>query len=157
MTTTQNKSLMNAASILCKAPIYRMINSQPRRRGWVAATVLALFALIGVSWFYPKQGVLMVVAFLALAFFMIGVGAVTYGMADVSMKRLDEQQRSMRLSLFPDPYMVGALAGLLGGMVMVSVMNTDRDLVMSPIIIAIFGLPALVMAWKLPDMETDDE
>lgn len=157
MTTTQNNPLMNAASFLCRAPIYRQINSKRRRRSWVVTTVVALIALFWVTWAYPEGGVLLLVAFLVLAFFMIGVGAVTYGMADVSMKRLDEQQRSMRLGLFTDPYMVGATVGLLGGMVAVYALNTDRDLLTSPIVVAIYSLPALVMAWKLPDGDNDDE
>lgn len=63
----------------------------------------------------------------------------------------------MRLSLFPDPYVVGANIGLLGGLLSARAISDDRDLFLAPIVVSIFALPALVMAWKLPDNVADDE
>lgn len=157
MKTIGNQSLIRGFGFLCRAPVYRSINTQARRRAWVVVSVVVLAGLLLGIWFNPGEPRVAIGGILVLAFLMVGVGAATQGMADMSMKHLDEQQRSMRLSLFPDPYPLGATVGILGGTIMMTVLNSERELLASPIVVAVYGFPALVMAWKLPDTEFEDE
>lgn len=137
--------------------MFRWINSRARRRGLVVAATLSIANLLSLTWRSPRIDLLVVGSFLLMGATLISVGVATFGMADIPLRRLDEQQRQMRLSLFPDPYVVGANIGLLGGLLSARAISDDRDLFLAPIVVSIFALPALVMAWKLPDNVADDE
>jgi hypothetical protein len=141
---------------VCNIPIFRTLRTRSRRRGLVILVIgsLALFAWAIVTeasrWPLAASALPAVISLLA-------IGTATYGLADRSIGSLDEQQRHMRLSLFSDPFAAGAVIGMAGGVGSMIAVERGYDLLGAPIVALVFAVPALVMAWKLPDELVDDE
>ena len=141
---------------VCTIPLFRSLRTRRLRRGLVIFTVgsLALFAWAIVT--ELGRWPLAASALPAVAS-MLAIGTATYGLADRSIHSLDEQQRHMRLSLFSDPYAAGAVAGIAAGVTAMIGGQRGYDLLGAPIVALVFAVPALVMAWKLPDELGDGE
>jgi len=157
MTSTHRSGFQRRAfSSLCNLPGVRWFRTRTRRRALVAVAEVALGAFAAAA--MMDAGLVAIgLSGLIVAIATIAVGGATYGLADLPMRSLDEQQRHMRLSMFSDPYAVGATVGVAGGMLIGANLGGERELVIVPFFIAIFALPAYVLAWKLPDEAADDE
>ncbi len=134
--------------------------SRAGRHQLVGLYLVVLAALPAAGWL---TGQLWVVALLMIPY---AVGSVllaiaTQGLLDRRLRSLDERQVHLRRSLFREPYTTGASFGLVGGLVEVIATMTDNEGLMMGLIVGVFGLlygiPSMVLAWRMPADLTDDE
>lgn len=81
------------------------------------------------------------------------------GVTELRRSQLDERQQSLRGAGFAGSYRSGVLLGLAGGFALASLLNAERALLGAVVVLVLgllMGLPALTLAWSLPD-EIHDE
>jgi hypothetical protein len=87
------------------------------------------------------------------------LAAATGGVLDRPMGSLDERQRHLRRTLFREPYQTGAALGLVGGLVVAVALRAGEGVMLGLLLLVVgvvFGLPSMVLAWRLPDGIDDD-
>jgi hypothetical protein len=120
-------------------------------------TVLAALPVMG--WL---TGQLWVVLLLLIPY-AIGsllLGIATQGLLDRSLRSLDERQVHVRRTLFREPYATGASLGLVGGLVVAVATMAEEALAMGLVVAVLgllYGVPPMVLAWRMPANPADDE
>ncbi len=119
--------------------------------------VLAAFPLVGWATGREWPVLLLLIPFAAG---MLLLAAATQGMLDRPARYLDERELLQRRTLFREPYITGASIGLVGGMVAVGSFGAGGGVMMGALLAIvgfIYGLPMMMLAWKLPDLTHDEE
>lgn len=150
-------SLRAACRVLFGHPLVRWFNSRRRRRGLVGGYVLllALFPTVTsmTDQLWPAMVLLLPVV---IASFLLG--GVTDGLFDRPLSTLDERQRHLRHTVFANPYFTGASVGIAAGLVVAAALGSDQSANTGwsvAMLMLVFILPTIVLAWKLP-AEVDD-
>jgi hypothetical protein len=133
--------------------------SRAGRHRLVGLYLLVLAALPVVGWLAGQLWV----ALLLLIPYAVGsllLAVATRGLLDRPLRSLDERQLHLRRSQFREPYTTGATLGLAGGLVVAVATLADDALTMG-LLLAVFGLvygiPSMVLAWRMPADLADDE
>lgn len=162
MSTTQTSISRSAWARLCRVlshhPLFRPFRIQRNRRLLVIGYILVLAAMPLVGWLTDQVWAVLVL-FIPFALGGILLGGANQGLLDRPIHRLDERERQLRQTIFSDGFSVGATAGLLSGMVAMVAFDQSDALMMGLLVAALSGLfllPAMVLAWRMPD-EVDDE
>ncbi len=148
------------------APFYRSVCtvsaplrvSQRARRALVAvyAAVLAAFPLLGI-WTGEMAFVLIMFApFVAASLLLAGS---THGLLDRPQHALDERQLNVRRTIFREPYLTGVAVGLAGGVAVTMATRASDPVMMGWMLLvasAPYGLPSMLLAWRMPDDPDDD-
>jgi hypothetical protein len=133
--------------------------SRAGRRRLVGLYLLVLAAFPVLGWITGQDWVVSLLL-LPYAAGSLLLGVTTQGLLDRPFKHLDERQQHLRRSLFREPYVTGATIGIAGG-ILVAVATQAEFGLMIGILFAvfgfIFGLPSMVLAWRMPADPTDDE
>lgn len=133
--------------------------TRTRRRGLVAAYVVLLASVPALGWMTGSSWpVVALVGPLALA--MLLLGAVTGGLFDRPAHSLDERERQVRDTVFPNPHLVGTGSGILAGLVIAASFGSDDPALAGLAVVisaAVFMVPTTVLAWRLPTAPDDGE
>lgn len=139
-------------------PRFEVLRTTRNRRRIVALYVLSLAALPATAWATGQFWAVMV-SFALWQFAVLALGLATRGLTEKPMKYLDERERHARQSMFREPYWVGAIAGLGGGLVMADSFNASEAMSTALFFLVfgvLWGLPNTAMALRLPEEESDD-
>jgi hypothetical protein len=133
--------------------------SRAGRRRAVGLYLLVLAAVPVVGWL---AGQLWVVLLLLIPYAVgsLLLAVATQGLLDRPLRSLDERQLDLRRSLFREPYATGASLGLAGGLVVAVATLAEPALAMGLLVAVfglVFGLPSMVLAWRMPADLADDE
>lgn len=135
------------------------VSTRKGRRSVVVGNGLILLGFTLAAWLTGSVGA--VAALVPL--FLVGTLAIavaTGGVLDKPMRYLDERQQLARRSQFGDPYSTGAALGLAGGLLIAFSLQGEDALtlgVFMSVFGAVFGLPSMVYAWSIPDVDDEDE
>lgn len=123
--------------------LYLLVLAAPPAVGWLAGQLWAVLLLL-----------------IPYAVGSLLLAVTTQGLLDRPLRSLDERQLHLRRSLFREPYVTGATLGLAGGLVVAGATLAD-DALMMGLLLAVFGLvygmPSMVLAWRMPADLADDE
>lgn len=139
-------------------PAFEPLRVQRNRRLLVVAHVTVLVAMPLVGWLTGRLWVVLIL-FVPFAAGGILLGGATRGLLDRPVASLDERERHIRLTIFPEPYSVGATFGLVAGMVTITAFDRSDPVMMGmlvPTVSGLFLIPVMVLAWRMPD-ELDEE
>jgi hypothetical protein len=139
-------------------PALEPLRARRGRRQLVVAYVVVLLSGPAVGWVTASMGPVLPLAILYLVGAVL-LGVATGGVLDRPIRSLDERQQQVRLTLVPDPYVTGATLGLLGGLLVALAVTAGDGPMLGLLLLAgggLYGLPAMLLAWKLPD-RVDDE
>lgn len=157
-TATQSSGFLRAACrVLFGHPLVRWFNSRGRRRVLVAGYVL-LLALFPTVTSMTNQLWPALVLLLPTVIASLLLGGVTDGLFDRPLSALDERQRHLRHTVFTNPYLTGASLGIAAGLLLAVALGSDRPATTGwsvAMLMLVFTLPTIVLAWKLP-AEVDD-
>lgn len=131
--------------------------SQRARRMLVAglAVVLAAFPALAAATRSTVPVLLLFVPYMAGSLLL--AGSIS-GLLDRPAASLDERQLSQRLTIGPEPYMTGASLGLVAGVTVAAATRGPEAMMLAVTLLAVlllYGLPSMILAWRLPD-EIDD-
>lgn len=139
-------------------PIVDRFQRRPVRRALVACMIVNLAALsalpviIGAAW---------VAAPFFLAFFPLAsaINMSVRGLTEIPRAALDERQAALSDKAFRNAYFLMAPIAAAAGAALVAFRGADFELVGlgAAAAGAIFGLPAMTLAWSLPDERVDDD
>lgn len=141
-------------------PLFKPFLSSTRgRRGLVIGYVMILVAFPLASWL---TGSVIAVAVIALPYVIatLMIAVATGGVLDKPMRRLDERQRQVRQTIFADPYATGAALGLAGGLVIAFSLQAEDALALGVFMFVfgmLFGLPSMLYAWSIQDVDDEDQ
>jgi hypothetical protein len=149
----------SACRRLCDSPLMAPFRSRAGRHRLVGLFLIALAALPVAGWL---TGQLWVVLLLLIPY---GVGSVllavtTQGLLDRPLSSLDERELHQRRSILREPYGTGATIGLTGGLLVALATLADDALMMGAFVAVIglvYGLPSMLLAWRMPADLNDDE
>lgn len=133
--------------------------SRVGRRRLVGLYFLVLVALPVGGWLTNQLWVTALL-FVPYAGVTLLLAIATQGLLNRPLGSLDEQQVHLRRSLFREPYGAGVSLGLVGGLVVAMATLADEALMMGLVVAdlgLLFGLPLMVLAWRMPANPTDDE
>jgi hypothetical protein len=145
--------------MLRDSPIMAPFRLRAGRHRLVGLYLTMLAALPVVGWL---TGPLWVAPLLLIPYAVgsLLLAVTTQGLMDRPLRSLDERQLHLRRSLFREPYATGASLGLAGGIVVALATRAD-DALMMGLLLAVFGLvyglPSMVLAWRMPADLTEDE
>jgi hypothetical protein len=144
---------------LHESRIMAPFRSRAGRHRLVGLYVTVLAALPVVGWLI---GQLWVVPLLLIPYAVgsLLLAVTTQGLLNRPLKSLDERQLHQRRSLFREPYATGASLGLVGGLVLAVATRADDALMMGLLLTVfglVYGLPSMVLAWRMPADLTDNE
>jgi hypothetical protein len=148
-----------ACRMLRESRMMAPFRSRTGRHRLVGLYLLVLAALPVVGWL---AGQLWMVLLLLIPYAVgsLLLAVTTQGLLDRPLRSLDERQLVLRRSLFREPYVTGASLGLAGGLVVAVATLTELALMMG-LLVAVFGLvyglPSMVLAWRMPADLADDE
>ena len=148
-----------ACRMLRESRMMTPFRSRAGRQRVVGLYLLALAAPLVVGWL---TGQLWVVLLLLIPYAVgsLLLAVTTQGLLDRPLRSLDERQLHLRRSLFREPYVTGATVGLAGGLAVAVATLADDALTMG-LLVAVFGLvygiPSMVLAWRMPADLADDE
>jgi hypothetical protein len=157
--THQKAWWTGACRVLRDSRMMAPFRSHAGRRRLVGLYLMVLAALPVVGWI---TGQLWVVLLLLIPYAVgsLLLGVTTQGLLDRPLRSLDERQLHLRRSLFREPYATGAGFGLVGGL-LVAVATRAEPALMMGLVVAVFGLiyglPSMVLAWRMPVDLNDDE
>jgi hypothetical protein len=157
--THQKAWWTGACRRLHDSPVTAPFRSRAGRHRLVGLYLMVLAALPVVAWLTGQLWV----ALLMLIPYAVGsllLGITTQGLLDRPLRSLDERQVYLRRSLFHEPYATGASLGLIGGLVVAVATLADEALMMGLIVAVLgllYGMPSIVLAWRMPANPTDDE
>lgn len=134
-------------------PFFDRLQTRGRRRLIAVAylTVLGLTVLLAAATGHYVAVLAMLAPFTAAAVLLDGC---VRGVTELGRAQLDERQRALRGWGFARSYRTGALFGLVGGFAAASLMDGDKALLGGVVVLVlglVMGLPALTLAWHLPD------
>jgi hypothetical protein len=133
--------------------------SRAGRHRLVGLYLMVLVALPVVGWLTSRLWVTALL-FIPYAVVTLLLAIATQGLLNRPLGSLDERQVHLRRSLFREPYGAGVGLGLVGGLVVAVATLADEALMMGLVIAVLgllFGLPLMVLAWRMPANDTDDE
>jgi hypothetical protein len=133
--------------------------SRAGRRRLVGLYFMVLVALPVAGWLTDQLWVTALL-FIPYAAVTLLLSVSTQGLLNRPLGALDEQQLHLRRSLFREPYGVGVSLGLVGGIVVAVATLFDEALMMGLVVAVLgllFGLPLMVLGWRMPADPTDDE
>jgi hypothetical protein len=157
--STHRKGWAGACRTLHDSRMMAPFRSRAGRQRLVGLYLLVLAALPVVGWL---AGQLWVVALLLIPYAAgsLLLAIATQGLLDRPLTSLDERQLHLRRSLFREPYMTGASLGLVGGLVVAVATLADDALTMGVLIDVfglLYGMPLIVLAWRMPEDLANDE
>lgn len=139
-------------------PRFEVLRTTRNRRRIVALYALSLAALPATAWATGQFWAVMV-SFALWQIAVLALGLATRGLTEKPVKYLDERERHARQSVFKEPYWVGAIAGLVGGLA-VAVSSNVSEAMSAALLLLVFGvlwgLPNTAIALQLPEEEPDD-
>jgi hypothetical protein len=144
---------------LCDSRIMAPFRSRAGRHRLVGLYLTVLAALPVAGWLTGHTWVVALVL-IPYAAGSVLLAVTTQGLLDRPLRSLDERQLHLRRSLFREPYPTGASLGLVGGLVVAVATRADDALMMGLVLLVfglVYGLPSMVLAWRMPAALTDDE
>lgn len=157
---TKGSRWRRVCRILFNNPLFKpMVSSRKRRRRLAVGYGLILIAFPLVAWL---TGSLLAVAVVSLLYLLgtLMIAVATGGILDKPIRILDERQRQARWSLFGDPYATGASLGVAGGLIIAFSLQAEDALALGIFMFVfgfLFGLPAMLYTWSIPDADDEDE
>jgi hypothetical protein len=148
-----------ACRVLHDSRMMGPFRSRAGRRRLAGLYLLLLAAVPLVGWLAGRLWVVL----LLLIPYAVGsllLAVATQGLLDRPLRSLDERQLDLRRSLFREPYATGASLGLAGGLVVAVATLAEPALAMGLLVAVfglVFGLPSMVLAWRMPADLADDE
>ena len=136
-----------------------LVSTRTGRRSVVVGNGLTLLGFTLGAWLTGSAGAVAALVAPYLVF-TLAIAVATGGVLDKPIRYLDERQRQARRSLFGDPYATGAALGLAGGLLIAFSLQAEDALalgVFMSVFGAVFGLPSMVYAWSIPDVDDEDE
>ncbi|MBO3745227.1 hypothetical protein J5X84_04040 [Streptosporangiaceae bacterium NEAU-GS5] len=133
--------------------------SRAGRRRLVGLYLMVLVALPVAGWLTDQVWVTALL-FIPYAVVTLLLAIATEGLLNRPLGSLDERQVNLRRSLFREPYGAGVGLGLAGGLVVAVATLADEALMMGLVIAVLgllFGLPLMMLAWRMPANPVDDE
>ncbi len=134
-------------------PFFDRLQTRGRRRLVAVAylAVLGLTVVLGAATRHYAAVLAMLVPFAVVAALLDGS---VRGVTELGRAQLDERQRALRGWGFARSYRTGALFGLAGGFAVASLLDGDKAMLGAVVVLVlglVMGLPALGLAWSLPD------
>jgi hypothetical protein len=129
-------------------------------RRWLVGMYLVVLVALPVGGWLTSELWVPAVLLIPYAGMTLLLAIATQGLLNRPLGSLDEQQVHLRRSLFREPYGVGVSLGLVGGLAVAVATMADEALAMGLVVAVLgllFGLPLIVLAWRMPASPTDDE
>jgi hypothetical protein len=140
-------------------PRFDNLRKRQARQGMVLVYVGLALAVPGATWTTGSQ-ITSMMLLLPLMIIAIMIGVSVRGIADLPGRALDEFQLELRNRAFTRAYWYCAVIGLGGGMLAGSMWSEDKIMgyaVFLMVIMLISAMPALALAWAMPDEDQDDD